>query len=101
LPPQHGQQQLAAVLVASLSATSTIWVCSASALCFIGHESPLQQSQVSQHEAVSLPDESFVFIGHESWPVELCASSFIFIGHESAPFGQHDIAVLVAAVALL
>jgi hypothetical protein len=33
---------------------------------FIGQESPLQQSQLSQHEAVSLPDASFFFIGQES-----------------------------------
>ncbi|MGH9819289.1 MAG: hypothetical protein ACRD43_03895, partial [Pyrinomonadaceae bacterium] len=47
---------------------------------FIGHESPLQQSQSSQHEAVSLPVASFFFIGHES-PLQQ----------------QQDIAVLVRA----
>jgi hypothetical protein len=33
---------------------------------FIGQESPVQQSQSSQHEAISLLDVSFFFIGHES-----------------------------------
>lgn len=51
---------------------------------FIGHESPLQQSQLSQHEAVSLLDASFFFIGHES-PLQQ----------------QHDTAVEVDSVVLV
>ncbi|MBA3770173.1 MAG: hypothetical protein H0X08_06720 [Blastocatellia bacterium] len=35
---------------------------------FIGHESPLQQSDLSQHDAASLPAPSFFVIGHESPP---------------------------------
>jgi len=42
---------------------------------FIGQESPPLQSQLSQHDAVSLPAASLFFIGHES------------------PLQQHDTAV--------
>jgi len=49
---------------------------------FIGHESPLQQSQLSQHEAVSVAE------------VVLDASLF-FRGQESPLQQQHDIAVVV------
>jgi hypothetical protein len=41
-------------------------VADASPCFFIGQESPPQQSQLSQHDAVSLPAASFFFIGHES-----------------------------------
>lgn len=74
----------------------------ASLLCFIGHESPVQQSQFS-HEAVDVDvdvDEAFfIFIGHESWLMDAFSVSFIFMGHESAPFGQHDILVFMAVLA--
>jgi len=54
---QHGQSQLFA---------SPLGVLALVPFDFIGHESPLQQSQLSQHDAVSLPDASCFFIGQES-----------------------------------
>jgi len=51
---------------------------------FIGHESPvhlpsLQQSQLSQHEAATLPDASFFFIGHESFEQHDDLSEFTLV----------------------
>lgn len=61
---QHEQSQLFASVLLSLA--SAFGACIVLSFFFIGQESPLQQSQLSQHEAVSLPDESFFFIGQES-----------------------------------
>src|SRR5688572_5202809 len=70
--PQHEQQHPSAVAAVLSPEKPTLDTCDAVPFLFIGHESPvhllsLQQSQLSQHEAASLPDAPFFFIGHESF----------------------------------
>ena len=60
---QHEQSQVfASPLPCAVGAAD----CAAPSLFFIGQESPLQQSQLSQHDALSAPAPSFFFSGHES-----------------------------------